>query len=189
MALYARTWHGSVPQSARWPDVTYRFPVATTNQTAACRHAGSASLTHWGHWNKMANIWQTAFLNAISGNKMYVFCLRFCWNMLIRVQLINKLNSIASVNGLGPEWQQAITWSNNNPVGWQIHAPNVLTLCHMQTQPIGQLSLIKLHRMNSNMISLEIEMFLFKWLLLHLSPTKLPPSSGIDRAWISNYTY
>ena len=43
-------------------------------------------LTHWGR-DKMADIFQTTFSNAVSWMKMYKFRLRFDWSLFPRVQL------------------------------------------------------------------------------------------------------
>ena len=43
-------------------------------------------LTHWS-WDKMAAIFQTTFSDTFSWMKMYEFCLRFHWSLLLGVQL------------------------------------------------------------------------------------------------------
>ena len=43
-------------------------------------------LTHWGR-DKMAAIFQSTFWNAFSWMKMYEFCLRFHWSLLLRFEL------------------------------------------------------------------------------------------------------
>ena len=45
------------------------------------------ALTHWGQ-GKITTISQTTFSNAFSWMKIYVCCLRFCWNMHLRFVLI-----------------------------------------------------------------------------------------------------
>ena len=42
--------------------------------------------THWGR-DKMAAISQTMFSNAFSWMKMYEYCLRFLWNVFLRIDL------------------------------------------------------------------------------------------------------
>ena len=44
------------------------------------------AVTHWD-WDKIAATLQTAFSNAFSWKKIYVFWLKFQWNMFLRVQL------------------------------------------------------------------------------------------------------
>ena len=45
------------------------------------------NLTHWG-WDKFATISQMSFSNAFSGMKMYKFCVRFHWSLLLRFELM-----------------------------------------------------------------------------------------------------
>ena len=52
--------------------------------------------------------------------KIHEFWLRFHWSLFPRVQL--KHSSIGSCNGLAPNRQQAITWTNAYPVHWRVYA-------------------------------------------------------------------
>ena len=68
-------------------------------------------LTYWGL--KKAAILET-FSNALSWNKIFVFWFKFYWNLFLMVQL-TKVN-IGSGNGMAPNRQHAIAWTNDEPV-------------------------------------------------------------------------
>ena len=68
-----------------------------------------ANLTHWG-WDKMAAISQATFSNIFSWMKMFEFPLIFHWSLVLKVQLTISIGSV--YNGLAPNRQQAIIWTN-----------------------------------------------------------------------------
>ena len=46
----------------------------------------SFHLTRWD-WEKLASVFQTTFWNWFSSMKMFLFCLKFHWSLLLRAQL------------------------------------------------------------------------------------------------------
>ena len=52
--------------------------------------------------------------------KSFVFCLKFHWSLLLRVQL--QQPSIGLDYELAPNRRQAITWTDGDPVQWRINA-------------------------------------------------------------------
>ena len=52
-------------------------------------------------------------LNAFSWKHIFIFSFSFHWTLFLEVQLIATL--VQAINGLVPNRQQAITWTNDNP--------------------------------------------------------------------------
>ena len=64
--------------------------------------------------DKMAVVWQTTFWNALSWMKIFEFQIKVHWNMFLGSNC--QYVSTGSDNGLAPFRQQAIFWTNADPV-------------------------------------------------------------------------
>ena len=69
--------------------------------------------------DKMATISQTIFWDAYSCMKSFVLWLKFNWSLLLRVQL--TITHHWFYNGLPPNRQQAIVWTNGDLIHWCIY--------------------------------------------------------------------
>ena len=68
-------------------------------------------LTH-RTWDKMANISQTTFSNAVSSSKTLVFWLITIWYKFVPNYPTDNKSALVYDNGLAPAWRRAIIWTN-----------------------------------------------------------------------------
>ena len=69
--------------------------------------------------DKMAAISQTTFLNAFLWMKSVVFRFKFHWSLFLTV--LFTITQHLLDNGLAPNGQQAIIWTNADPIHWRIY--------------------------------------------------------------------